>query len=159
MKPEAARKRAAALALTGALMAGAVVLSRRSAVVTPPAPESAVWRMLDESRAGRVDGYLDCFTGSTRAELENTARGMTPGGFSAYLRESVKPVKGVAVYDLERTGPDAARLVVEYVYPEQNERQRMTLELEGGAWRIAAAEASQRFRPLIPYGKPVSEVP
>ena len=151
-------KRAAAFVLTAAMIGAAIWFSYRPERRRVEEPEGAVWRMLDYSRTGSVEGYLDCFTGPTRAQLESTARGMTLPKFSDYLKESVARVKGVAVYDVARAGPHDAALVVEYVYQERNERQRMTLKLENGAWRIASADGSQRIQPLIPYGKPVTEV-
>jgi hypothetical protein len=155
---EAPRKLVAFL-ITAALAAGGVWWSRRQArVKAPEEPESAIWRMLDASRGGDPTSYLDCFTGGMRAQLETTARGMTPPKFSEYLRESMGRVKGVAVYDVARGSPTEASLVVEYVYQDQNERQRMTLRMVDGTWRIETAETSQRIQPLIPYGKPVTEV-
>jgi len=151
------RKRAAAFILTAAMIGGAIWFSYRERTKQPEEPENAVWRMLDQSRAGSVEGYLECFTGATRAQLEATARGMTLPKFSDYLKGSVGLVKGVAVYDIARSGPEDAALVVEYVYQDRNERQRMTLKLESGVWRIGSAEGSQRIQPLIPYGKPVTE--
>jgi hypothetical protein len=114
--------------------------------------------MLEQSRAGSVEGYMNCFTGSMREQLEVTARGMTLPRFSEYLRESIEKVKGVAVYDVQRSGEGAATLVVEYVYQDQNERQRMSLRKEGESWRVESAEPSRRIQPVIPYGKPVTEV-
>ena len=151
-------KRAVAAIVTAALLGGAVWFSRQRRAAAPEEPEAVVWRMLDASRAGKVDDYLDCFTGGMRRELETTARGMSPPKFSDYLRSSVARVKGVAVYDLQRPSDSSAQLVVEYVYQEENERQRMRLRMEQGLWRIENAEASQRIQPLIPYGKPVTEV-
>ena len=147
-----------AFALTVALVAGAVFLSYRKPPKTPEEPENVIWRLLDQSRAGSVDGYLDCFTGSMRQQLEVTARGMSLPRFSEYLKESIEKVKGVAVYDVQRSGEATATLVVEYVYQDQNERQRMSLRKEGEAWRVDSAEPSRRIQPVIPYGKPVNEV-
>jgi len=147
-----------AFGLTVALVAGAVFLSYRKPPKTPEEPENVIWRLLDQSRAGSVDGYMDCFTGSMRQKLEVTARGMSLPRFSEYLKESIEKVKGVAVYDVQRSGEGAATLVVEYVYQDQNERQRMSLRKDGESWRIEAAEPSRRIQPIIPYGKPVTEV-
>ena len=151
-------KKALAFLITASLAGGAILWSYRQRSKTPEGPESAVWRMLEASRNGNVTAYLDCFTGGMRAQLETTARGMSPTRFADYLRESAGRVKGVAVYDIVRPGPVEASLVIEYVYQDQNERQGMTLKMERGNWRIESAEASQRVQPLIPYGKPVTEV-
>jgi|SRR5262245_37328464 len=151
-------RKAFAFVLTLVLVAGAVFLSYRQRPKTPEEPENVIWRMLEQSRAGSVEGYMDCFTGSMREQLEVTARGMTLPRFSEYLRESIEKVKGVAVYDVQRSGESAATLVVEYVYQDQNERQRMSLRKEGELWRVESAEPSRRIQPIIPYGKPVTEV-
>lgn len=150
-------KKTVAFGLTVALAVAGAWWSYRQPNKSSEDPEAAIWRVLDCSRAGNVDGYLDCFTGSTRAQLEATARGMTLPKFSEYLKQSVEKVKGVAIYDVQRPGEGQAALVVEYVYQDQNERQRMSLKLEKGLWRIESAETSQRIQPLIPYGKPVTE--
>src|SRR5262249_10164469 len=116
--PEEMTKKAAAFVLTAALAAAALWWSNRKTDTVPAEPESAIWRILDQSRAGSVEGYLDCFTGTTRAQLETTARAMTLPKFALYLKESVSRVKGVAVYDVTRPAPETAALVVEYVYQD-----------------------------------------
>lgn len=151
-------KKVLALLLTVGLICGALYLSNRRRNMTFEGPESAVWRMLDESRSGSVEGYLDCFTGAMRAQLEMTANGMTLPRFSEYLKESAGKVKGVAVYGVQQTNAGRASLTVEYIYPDHNERQRVNLRLEQGRWRVEAAESSQRVQPLIPYGKPVTDL-
>ena len=151
-------KKRFAFAFTMLLIAGAVYYSYRQGNKKPPEePESAIWRLLESSRGGDVQGYLECFTGKTRTQLEATVREMTPAKFAGYLKETSGVIKGVAVYDVQRTGEGAAGVVVEYVYQDQNEKQRMSLTFESGLWRILSAGVSQRIRPLIPYGKPVAE--
>src|SRR5881628_814234 len=137
-------KKGLAFLITALLVAGMLLLSYRQRKLTPEAPDAVIWRLLERSRAGNVQAYLDCFSGSTRAQLEATAREMAIPRFSDYLKESSVRVKGVAVYDVQRTSERSATLVVEYVYEDQNERQRMALRLEGGTWRIESAESSQR---------------
>ncbi len=126
----------------------------------PPSeePEDVVWKLLDESKEGNIDGYLECFAGEMRTRLETTAADMTPDKFSAYLKESLEKVKGVAVFDVERSSDTTARLVVEYVYQDKNERQRLRLSFQESAWRIEEAEASEWIHPLIPYGQSVTEI-
>ena len=150
-------KNTSAVVLTLLLISGTVYYSYRQRNKKPEEPESAIWRMMESSRDGDVHGYLECFTGRTRSQLEATVREMTPAKFAGYLRETSSAIKGVAVYDVQRTGEGAAGFVVEYVYQSQNEKQRMSLKFENGLWRILSAEVSQRVQPLIPYGKPVTE--
>lgn len=144
--------------LTVLVIAGALFFSYRERRKSPDDPESAIWGMWDQARLGKVEGYLDCFTGTTRAQLEATARGMGPQAFSDYLRASVSKVKGIAVFQVQRPAEGEASLIVEYVYQDQNERQSLALKLEAGVWRIDSVGFSQRIQPLIPYGKPVTEV-
>ena len=150
-------KKTLAFMLTVAMLGAGIWFSYKQRNTTPDEPESAIWLMLEKSKAGDVEGYLDCFTGQTRAQLETTAQGMSLPKFSDYLKESVAPVKGVAIYDVQRPNEVLTTLVVEYVYQDQNERQQMSLKKERSRWRIEKAEASQRIQPLIPYGKPVTE--
>ena len=150
-------KNTSAVVLTLLLISGTVYYSYRQRNRKSEEPESAIWRMMESSRDGDVHGYLECFTGRTRTQLEATVREMTPVKFAGYLRETSGAIKGVAVYDVQRTGEGAAGFVVEYVYQNQNEKQRMSLKFENGLWRILSAEVSQRVQPLIPYGKPVTE--
>lgn len=152
-------KKMLALLLAAGLIGGAIFLSSRRQERGGENPERALWQMLDQSRAGNVGGYLACFTGSTRAQLEATAQSMTPARFAEYLRESVSKIKGVAVFDARRPAAGRATLTVEYVYSDRNERQRMSLILEGGVWKIESTDASQQIQPLIPYGKPVMDGP
>jgi hypothetical protein len=67
-------------------------------------------------------------------------------------------VKGIAIYGLQQPAAGLASLSVEYVYSDQNERQRMSVKLENGRWWVEAADSSQRIQPLIPYGKSVTDL-
>lgn len=121
-------------------------------------PEEVVWKMINESRMGNIETYLDCFTGAIRTRLDATVGEMTRKGFSEYLRERARELKGVAVYDVKRTGERQSSLTVEYIYQDQTERQRLTLTLGKGTWRIIETERSRRSRPLIPYGEPIEKL-
>ena len=151
-------KKGLAILITVLLIAGAILFSYRQRKSDPEEPETVIWRMLEHSRTGDVQAYLDSFSASTRAQLEATAREMTFAGFSDYLKESSARVKGVAVYEVRRMGEDRATLVVEYVYKDRNERQRLGLKRQGGRWCIEWEETSQRVQPLVPYGKPATDV-
>jgi hypothetical protein len=149
-------KKNAALLLTIGLMMGLLYLSYRRKSPDPDSPETAVWRIWNESRAGRVEPYLDCFSGAMRAQLETTAKGMTLAGFSRYLKESSGKVKGIAVYGIQKTGTGQASVTVEYTYAGESERQHLNLRFERGRWRVESADSSQRILPLVPYGMPVT---
>jgi hypothetical protein len=151
-------KKIAAFLLTAALIAGAVYLSVSRQSGENAGPEQVVWRMLDRSREGKVKEYLDCFSNPLRSQLQATARNMTDTKFSEYLVDSSKKLKGAAVSDIRQQDQGQATLVLEYVYADRNEKQRLNLKLENGNWYIASSEGSQRIQPLIPYGKPVQEI-
>jgi hypothetical protein len=121
-------------------------------------PEEVVWKMVNGSRKGDVETYLDCFTGAIRNRLDATAGEMTRKGFSEYLKERGSELKGVAVYDVKRTGERQSSLTIEYIYQDQTERQGLILLLEKGTWRIIETEISRRSRPLIPYGEPIEKL-
>lgn len=150
-------KKSLAFFLTVAIVVGAFWISSRRVRREPEEPESVVWRMIEQSRVGNVRGYLECFEGATRLQLERNTRDMGEARFSEYLRENMAKIKGIAVYDLQKPGQDQATLVVEYVYQEKNERQRLSLKKERGTWWIVIAGASERIQPLVPYGKPVTD--
>jgi hypothetical protein len=120
-------------------------------------PQSVVWRMIDESKIGDVEGYLDCFVGEIRRQLQSTVDEMSSAEFSSYLQRSIDELKGVAVFDVEQEGSRAV-LTIEYLYQDESERQRLELRLEDQSWRIASAEASRRKKSLIPYGTPIELV-
>ena len=48
------------------------VTQGRGGSATEEEPQSVVWRMIDESKAGNVENYLDCFMGEVKDQLEGT---------------------------------------------------------------------------------------
>lgn len=125
----------------------------------PSEPKDVVWVLIEAAQARDVDRYLGCFGGDIRRQLGATVLELTPDGFADYLRSSVEPLTGVAVYDVDRPQPGRAVLTVEYVYRDATERQRLQLELSGASWRITGLERSKRAKPLIPYGQPAAPMP
>jgi len=75
-------KNTSAVVLTLLLISGTVYYSYRQRNRKSEEPESAIWRMMESSRDGDVHGYLECFTGGTRTQLEATVREMTPAKFA-----------------------------------------------------------------------------
>ena len=113
--------------------------------------------MLAESRAANLQGYLDCFAGNLRTQMELAFGGMTPEQSAGFLRESASRIKGVALHDLRKSSENEATVVADYVYQDRNDRQRLTLGFDGKSWRIVSAESSKRIQPLVPYGQAVYE--
>jgi hypothetical protein len=125
----------------------------------PPEPATVIWTMIEAAQAGEVEPYLECFGGELAERLKATATEMSADGFSEYLRSSSDLLTGVAVYDVDKDDGGGASLIVEYVYRDATERQRMQLELARGRWTITELERSRRAKPLIPYGAPAAPMP
>jgi cation transport ATPase len=58
---------------------------------------------------------------------------------------------------LERFTVERAHHAITGFFQDQTERQRLTLMLGKGTWRIIETERSRRSRPLIPYGEPIEK--
>ena len=120
-------------------------------------PESAVWRMVDASRAADPDRYLACYTGEMETQLRRNLQEMGAAGFRDYLAGAHKQVKGIAISAPEMASEDEGRLAVEYVYQDRNEVQQVYVRRLEGRWKIYRVDSSQRIKTLVPYGTPVSE--
>lgn len=111
--------------------------------------------MSTDSREGRVEDYLDCFTGELRAKLEQARDQMKPGEFAQTLRRRSAPVRGIAIYDQTEVDDKTTRLKVEWVFEDRNEIQTFTLRKVKGAWKISDMTESEFKKPEIPYGTKV----
>jgi hypothetical protein len=143
-----------------AAAAGAIALGRAGwRVALPaksnPAPQDAIYAMLDAAREGRVADYLAAFAGPMEAALKQTIAESTEAGFARYLRETNAPVKGIAINEPQPVSDGEVRARVEYVYEDRNEAQWMHLVRSGRGWRIQRVDAAERVQTLIPYGTPV----
>lgn len=118
-------------------------------------PQDAIYAMLDAARDGNIAAYLACYTGQMETALRQAIAEKTEAGFSAYLKETNAPLKGVAVMAPETLSGREVKVRVEFVYQDRNEAQFMYLEKTGGAWKIARLDAAERARTLVPYGTPV----
>ena len=129
-----------------------LVLARRA---KPPAePADTVYAMLAAARAGDVKAYLACYTGPMREALQQTMRESTTPGFAKYLRDTHAAVKGLAVSDAQQSGDLETTLRVEYIYPDRNEAQTLSLEKGPDGWKIARIDVAGRVPTKIPYGTP-----
>lgn len=152
-------KRAVAIALTLALIAGALYLGRNAPArprLSPGAPAACLEQMYAAAERGDVEAYLDCFTGVERQRLEVELQTESRDAFAAAIAETVRTLKGRAINDLS-TDPvtgDRAQLQAERIYAGYNERQTFGFRREEGAWRIESLGEVRRFQPSIPYGAP-----
>lgn len=120
-------------------------------------PEDAIQAMLDASRRGEARAYLNCFTDAMRPQLDATRQQMGEARFREYLAESQAPVMGVATTKLPDARPERARIEVEFILRDKNQRQTIELKQEGGRWRIEAMSQAVYAKPPIPYGTKVFE--
>ena len=144
--------------LMGAVL-GAVLWRKRPAEASAPenTPETAIWRMVDASRAGDVERYLACYTGEMARLLRQNLLEMGEPRFREYLLATHRAVKGVAVSPPQMTSATEGRIPVEYVYQDRNEVQQVYLRNDPGGWKIFRVESAERVPTLIPYGTPVTE--
>ena len=153
------RRRGSLAVVAVLIMAGIVFFARGKARRNRQAdqPFDAVSAMVEASRSGEVDAYLDCFTGPLRSRIESqAASGQQRMAFGASLREQVADLKSLVTLESETGGPDEVRLVVERVFPRFNERQRVSLRLVGESWKIEKLGPLRRFTPEVPYGAPAT---
>ena len=118
------------------------------------APDPAEARLGSAARdawRGDVAGYLDASPG--RSASGSSARWTSAGrdAFAADLRRAARSRKSHAVFAVEPEGDDAARITVETVYPDRNERQ--TYRLDRGRRRLARHRGRDRPQPGQPEGQ------
>ncbi|MCY3592585.1 MAG: hypothetical protein OXH32_13240 [Acidobacteria bacterium] len=117
-------------------------------------PSDVFWEMVDVSREGSTDAYLDLFAGEVREQLETVRDEMGEAAFQQYLRQRIAGLKGVAVTGREDLG-NTVRLEVEYVREASYETQSLDLRVARGQWRIVALGPTHEREPPVPYGTPV----
>jgi hypothetical protein len=154
-------KRNLAQFLTLALLAaivGLIVYKKRPAPApVESGPESAIWRMVDASRAADPEKYLACYSGEMERQLRQNYREMGAERFQEYLAGTHRQIKGIAVSPPQMSSAGEGRIAVEYVYQDRNEVQQVVVRREGGQWKIVQVESAERIKTLVPYGTPVTE--
>jgi len=154
-------KRNLAQLLTLALLAaivGLIVYKKRPAPApVESGPESAIWRMVDASRAADPEKYLACYSGEMERQLRQNYREMGAERFQEYLAGTHRQIKGIAVSPPQMSSAGEGRIAVEYVYQDRNEVQQVVVRREGGQWKIVQVESAERIKTLVPYGTPVTE--
>lgn len=147
-----------ATALTVAVLAAGLALALRDRLPERGSdagdPSDVFWEMVDASREGEADAWLDLFAGDVREQLETVRAEMGEAAFEQYLRQRVAGLKGVAVTNKEDVG-GTVRLEVEYVREASYETQSLDLRLSRGRWRIVALGPTHEREPPVPYGTPV----
>jgi hypothetical protein len=118
--------------------------------------ESKVLALLADASSGDVSAYLAAFGPTLRERLGREAEEKGREAFAGSLRAAARARKSHAVFAPEADGPDAARVVVESVYPDRNERQTYRLERAEGGWRILDVETVRAHRPQVKFGAPAT---
>ncbi len=147
------------VALIGGLFGFFAYRQRRAAPVTTEAdgPESAIWRMVDASRAGDPERYLGCYSGEMERQLRQNLKDMGEARFREYLESRQREIKGIAVSPPRISSNGDALVKVEYVFADRNETQQVLVRRVGQQWRILRVDGAERIKTLVPYGTPVTE--
>ena len=150
-----------ATALTVAVLAAGLVVALRDRLPErgedTSDPSDVFWEMVDASREGAADAYLDLFAGEVREQLETVRDEMGDAAFEQYLRGRIAGLKGVALTGKEDLG-EVVRLEVEYVREASYETQSLDVRATRGRWRIVALGPTHEREPPVPYGTPVGPV-
>jgi hypothetical protein len=135
--------------------------ARSVAAEGTPAPahpaEGRVQALMESAGRGDVTAYLDAFAGPLRQRLDREVSQRGRDLFADDLTRASKRRKSHAVFSAEPEGPDSARVVVEAVYPDRNERQSYRVEQQpGGAWLVTSVETVRSHEPKSRYGAPAA---
>jgi hypothetical protein len=117
--------------------------------------EAKVRALLADASSGDVSAYLAAFGPTLRDRLRREVEEKGREAFAGSLRAAAGARKSHAVFAPEPEGPDSARVVVESVYPDRNERQTYRLERAEG-WTIVDVETVRAHRPQVKFGAPAT---
>ncbi|MDR3637013.1 MAG: hypothetical protein P4L84_24630 [Isosphaeraceae bacterium] len=129
-------------------------------VEAPPNPasgaEARIQKLLEDSARGDVSAYLAGFGGPLRERLEREMAERGRDAFAGDLKRAAAARKSHATFAPETEGADAARVTVETVYPDRNERQTYRLEQGPDGWLVMDVETVRSHQPKAKYGSPAS---
>lgn len=120
--------------------------------LTPNPAEVRVRALLDSAWRGDVAGYLASFGGALRERIERMAAERGREAFADELRGASRTRKSHAVFAAEPDGDLAARVTVETVYPDSNERRTYLVEKIADEWLVTEAETVRDRRPKAKFG-------
>jgi hypothetical protein len=118
----------------------------------PDPAEARLATLLQCAWDGDVTGYLNCFGGSLRQRLEREVSERGRDAFVADLKRAARSRKSHAIFAVEPEGQAAARITVETVYPDRNEKQTYHLTQESGTWLVGDVETVRSQVPKSRYG-------
>jgi hypothetical protein len=123
--------------------------------ISAPSPaELRLTKLLDCATRGDVAGYLESFGGVLRERLQREMNERGREAFAADLKRAARSRKSHAMFAVEPEGPAAARITVETVYPDRNERQtyHLTQETDSAGWLVTDVETVRSQVPQAKYG-------
>jgi hypothetical protein len=159
--------------VTVLILAAMLVIGSRNGVrVVEPDPQGARTRaeeaaspaeetvrgLLRSGEGGDVASYLAMFTDPLKTRLEREVEGRGRVEFADDLKRAAAARKSHAVFAAEPEGDDAARVAVETVYPDRNERQVYRVEKTADGWRIADVAMVRSHQPAAKFGTPASYI-
>ncbi|SIO25877.1 hypothetical protein SAMN05444166_3295 [Singulisphaera sp. GP187] len=122
------------------------------AAESPNPAEARVHALLASAGKGDVADYLESFDGSIKSRLEREVDERGRNAFAADLREAARTRKSHAVFAAEPDGDDTARVVVETVYPDRNERQTYRIDRKPRGWLVTEVETIRGHQPKARFG-------
>jgi hypothetical protein len=141
-----------------ALSASSASSQVSASVLSEPQPfreaEQQVRALVASARAGDVAAYLASFADPMRQKLERDIAERGREAFAADLRFASETRKSHAVFAPEAEGTDAARITVESVYADRNERQTYHLAKTPSGWRVVDVETARSLIPIAKFGAP-----
>ena len=112
--------------------------------------------LLESAVAGDVDRYLASFDGPLRDRLTREVNERGRQAFADDLREATRARKSHAVFAVEPEGEGVARITVETVYTDRNDRQTYHLTQGPGGWLVTDVETLRGHVPKARYGAPAN---
>lgn len=114
--------------------------------------EATVRALLESAGEGDVPAYLAAFDGPIKSRLEREINDRGRAAFAADLRKAARTRKSHAVFTAEPDGAETARVVVETVYPDRNERQTYRIDRKPGGWLVTEVETLRSHQPKARFG-------
>ena len=112
--------------------------------------------LLESAWRGDVPAYLASFGAPIRQRLEREVGERGRAAFAADLRRAARSRKSHALFASEKDGDDSARVTVESVYPDRNERQTFRLDRGPEGWLVTGVETIRGQIPKAKYGTPAT---
>jgi hypothetical protein len=176
-EPRARRtwKRGTAVGVLAALIAASLLVqSRRPPETNVPSssgrkklqtPEACIAAAIAAEKSGDFRAYVNCFTGESQAKLQSRAKTKTEE-MANELRRGSADLTGFSISEIRFSDSSAgvksgapvvksATLVVQRIFRQFDERQRVRLLEIDGNWQIVQITPLDRVTPPVPYGTPV----